>query len=97
MHHSALTIGKFIPLDEANESTYAWVRDDPTINQRLLIVLNLAKGKDGRGEEQTFAIPQSVDVAGARLVISNGSEKEGAGIDGTSLKLSPWEGRVYLL
>jgi glycosidase len=90
-----LILGKFIPLDEDNERIYAWVRDDPTIQQKLLIVLNLARGKDGRGEEVTFSIPNSVDTSSAKLLITNGNEKDTSIIG--DLKLTPWEGRVYLL
>jgi hypothetical protein len=37
-----------------------------------------------------------VDVSAARLVISNGDEKEGSGVSGV-MRLGRWEGRVYLL
>ncbi len=89
-------IGKFIPLDEDNEEIYAYIRDDSTISKRYLVILNFGRGS-GRGVESTFAVPDSVDVAHAKLLISNGDESEGSGIQGKQVKLSPWEGRIYAL
>ncbi|ORY32235.1 glycoside hydrolase superfamily [Naematelia encephala] len=91
----ALVYGKFIPLDEKNEDTYAYIRDDSTISQILLIVLNFARG-DGRGATSTFVVPKEVDVSNAKLIISNGQAKQGSAIDG-EIQLSPWEGRIYVL
>lgn len=82
-------------MDEANESIYAYVREDPTIGEKLLVILNMSRGS-GRGEEVNFTVPSEVDVSKAKLLISNGPEKEGAGLDQT-VKLGPFEGRIYLL
>ena len=87
-------IGKFEPLDESNENTYAWVRNDPTIQQKLLVVLNLARG-DGRGAPATFRT-SDLDTSGARLLITNGKEAINSKFDGV-IELEPWEGRIYLL
>ena len=87
--------GKFIPLDEDNESTYAYIRDDPTINQCLLVVLNMARGT-GRGEASTFNVPSEIDASKAKLIVTNGPEKEGSAF-GKEMKLEAWEGRIYLL
>ncbi len=83
-----------MPLDESNEETYAWVRDDPTIKEKLLVVLNFARG-DGRGAASTFN-PMGVDTKGAKLLVTNGPAKLGSGIVG-DIKLEAWEGRIYLL
>nr|WVH01974.1 hydrolase [Naematelia aurantialba] len=93
--YPALVYGKFIPLDKKNEATYAYIRDDPTISQRLLVILNFARG-NGRGAASTFEVPTDVDVSKAKLIITNGDAKEGSGING-NIELTPWEGRVYLL
>jgi len=93
--YEALVYGVFIPLDESNESIYAYIRDDPTVAQRLLVVLNMARGS-GRGEASTFAVPKDLDGSKAKLIISNGNESEGSGF-GSEIKLEAWEGRIYLL
>jgi hypothetical protein len=31
------------------------------------------------------------------LIITNGEEKEGSGLEGNKIELSEWEGRVYVL
>jgi alpha-glucosidase len=90
-----LCLGKFVPLDETDEKVYAYIRDDPTIGQKLLVVLNMARGQ-GRGEDVTFKLPAGVDAAKAKLVITNGSAKEGSPLE-SPMKLSPFEGRIYLL
>lgn len=92
--YEALIYGKFIPLDERNEEIYAWIRDDPTTDQKLLVVLNFARG-GGRGKASTF-IPTDMNTKGAKLLITNGSAKLGSGIDG-DIALQPWEGRIYVL
>ncbi|CAD6587105.1 MAG: hypothetical protein TREMPRED_004662 [Tremellales sp. Tagirdzhanova-0007] len=92
--YEALIYGKFLPLDEANEETYGWIRDDPTIDQRLLVILNFARG-DGRGARSTFT-PTNIDTKRAKLIVTNGPAKIDSGIDG-DIKLEPWEGRIYLL
>lgn len=89
--------GKFVPLDVKNEEVYAWIRDDPTINQKVLIVLNFARGADKRGKEVTWSIPSEVDVSNAKLIITNGEAKEGEGLSGREIALGKWEGRIYLL
>jgi alpha-glucosidase len=87
--------GVFIPLDESNESIYAYIRDDPTVAQRLLVVLNMARGS-GRGEASTFAVPKDLDGSKAKLIISNGAEGQGSSF-GSEIKMEAWEGRIYLL
>ena len=67
-----------------------------TIDQKLLVVLNMARGS-GRGAESTFAVPADVDGPKAKLLITNGPEKEGSAFASGELKLRPWEGRIYLL
>ncbi|RSH95501.1 hypothetical protein EHS25_000593 [Saitozyma podzolica] len=93
----AIIYGDFISLDPESEESYAYIRQHPTTNQRILVVLNFAKGDDGMGREITFDPGAlGVDVSAARLVISNGDEKEGSGVSGV-MRLGRWEGRVYLL
>ncbi len=95
--YEALIYGKFVPLDEADEEVYAWVRDDPTIGQKMLVVLNLARGADGRGKEVEWTVPNGVDVSGAKVVITNGEAKVGEGLEGGKVKLGKFEGRIYQL
>lgn len=93
----SLTIsGKFIPLDTSDKN-YAYLRVDSTISQTLLVILNLARGKDGRGEETTFTVPGDVDVSKAKLIIANKEGLEGSGIEGKEVGLGKYEGRIYLL
>ncbi|KAK4688709.1 hypothetical protein P7C73_g1403, partial [Tremellales sp. Uapishka_1] len=95
--YESLVYGEFIPLDEGNEETYAYIRDDPTISQKLLVVLNFARG-NGRGNASTFIVPETVDISRTQLLISNGQEKEGSKIPSSrEIALTPWEGRIYLL
>lgn len=93
--YESLIYGLFHPLDEANEDVYAWIREDKTINQRLLVVLNMGRG-DGRGKDVSWTVPKEVQRNGAKLIITNGSAKEGSGLD-DKIELSKFEGRVYLL
>jgi hypothetical protein len=88
-----LTSGKFIAIDEANDDTYAFIREDETNGQRVFVLLNFARG-EGRGKESTFK--PDFDFSGAKLLLSNGDATEGSGIDG-EIELGPWEGRIYLL
>ena len=90
--YEALIYGVFIPLDESNEDVYAWIRNDPTIGQKVLVVLNFGRGQ-GRGKEVKWTVPEQVDIANAKLIISNGKEEALA----REITLSPWEGRVYAL
>ena len=90
-----LTSGKFIPLDESDESIYAYIRDDPTIGQKLLVVLNMDRG-DGRGKAVNYSIPSSVDGSKSKLIITNGPAEEGSSFD-KEIQLEPFEGRIYLL
>ncbi len=90
-------IGDFIPLDQSSEDNYAYIRHHIDTDQRVLVILNFAKGDDGLGSEIRFDPSEfGVDASQAQLLISNGEQKEGSRIDGP-LRLSPWEGRVYLL
>lgn len=75
--------GRFIPIDEENEETAAWIRDDPTIGQRLLVVLNLVRG-NGRGKAVTFEIG-TLDVSNAKLIVTNGPAEDGSLIKATSV------------
>ncbi|ORY35315.1 putative hydrolase [Naematelia encephala] len=96
-HHPAMVYGEFIPLDPESEKNYSYIRYHSETNQRILVVLNFAKGTDGLGEDITFdPVTVGVDMTSAKLLISNGEEKEGSGVQGT-MTLSSWEGRVYLL
>jgi alpha-glucosidase len=98
-----LTIaGTFIPLDEKNEKTYSYIRHDKTIDQKILVILNFSRsGPDAEGyyhgEKASFEVPSDIDVSNARLIITNGGEKEGSGLEGSKIELSEWEGRVYVL
>ena len=58
-------------------------------------MLNMARG-GGRGEEVTFELPSEVDASKSKLVITNGPADEGSALE-SPLKLSPFEGRIYLL
>lgn len=94
--------GSFIPLDESNNKTYSYIRDDKTIGQKLLVVLNFARtsvDKEGyyHGEKSTVQLPKDLDVSNAKLIVTNGEAKEGSGIEGSSIELGEWEGRIYLL
>jgi hypothetical protein len=71
------------------------MRDDPTIGQKLFIVLNMARGS-GRGESVTYNVPETVDGTKAKLIITNGPASEGSGLD-KELSLEPFEGRIYAL
>ena len=71
------------------------MRDDPTIGQKLLVVLNMARGS-GRGETVSFTVPESVDGSKAKLIITNGPAAEGSSLD-KELSLEPFEGRIYAL
>jgi len=71
------------------------MRDDPTIGQKLLVVLNMARGS-GRGEAVTFTVPKNVDASNAKLIITNGPAAEGSGLE-KELSLEPFEGRIYVL
>jgi alpha-glucosidase len=73
------------------------VRDDPTINQKVLVVLNLSRGSDGRGKEVKWSVPVDVDVTSAKLVITNGPAQEGEAISNRELSLGKFEGRIYVL
>ena len=44
-----------------------------------------------------FEIPRDVDAGKAKLLISNGPEKDSSALQAGSIKLEPWEGRIYLL
>lgn len=95
INHSAIQ-GGFIALDESTEETYAYIREHPPSGQKLLVVLNLSPGSDGRGAPSTFVLPCGLDTSGSKLLISNGEVQEGQRIEG-SILLGPWEGRIYLL
>lgn len=91
-------VGKFISLDAASEQVFAYIRDDETISQRVLVILNMARGKDEKGLEVEWQLPADVDVSKAKLLITNGPLEEGSGVEKDGkVKLSKWEGRVYLL
>jgi hypothetical protein len=95
-------LGTFIPLDEKNEKTYSYIRHDKTIDQKILVVLNFSRsGPDAEGyyhgEKSSFDLPKDLDVSKAKLIITNGEEKEGSGLEGSTIELSEWEGRVYVL
>lgn len=92
--YEALIYGVFVPLDEANEDVYAWIRNDATIGQRMLVVLNLAQGENKRGKQVKWTIPS--EISGGKLVISNGDAPDGTGLE-KEITLGPWEGRVYVL
>jgi alpha-glucosidase len=74
---------------------YAWIRDDHTISQRLLVILNMGRG-EGRGSDTTWTVPEKIHSNGAKLLITNGEAKEGSGLEG-KVELGKFEGRVYLL
>ncbi|KAL7424802.1 hypothetical protein Q5752_000486 [Cryptotrichosporon argae] len=90
--YDTLIYGSFIPLDEANEESYAWGRTDKLTGQALLVVLNFARG-DGRGKNTVFHVPADIDVDAARLLITNGAAKEGSSAP-RAIDLEPWEGRI---
>jgi alpha-glucosidase len=90
-------IGTFGPLETADD-IYAYTRTDSTINQKLLVILNFARGSNRRGEAMTFEVPKDMDVSGAKLLIANNEGlQEGSGIEGGKLELGKYEGRIYLL
>lgn len=64
----------------------------------MLVILNMSRGKDEKGLEVEWQMPGDVDVSGAKLLISNGDQAEGSGLEKDGkVKLGKWEGRVYLL
>lgn len=90
-------IGTFGPLETADD-IYAYTRADSTINQKLLVILNFARGSDRRGEAMTFEVPKDLGVSGAKLLVTNNGElQEGSGIEGGKVELGKYEGRIYLL
>lgn len=96
------TQGTFIPLDESNGKTYAYIREDKTIGQKLLVLLNFARSaadSEGyyHGEKASVELPKDLDVSSAKLIVTNGEAKEGSGLEGSSIELGEWEGRIYLL
>jgi glycosidase len=101
-HGQADITGTFIPLDEKNEKTYSYIRHDKTIDQKLLVILNFSRSEPDsegyyHGEKASFEIPGDIDISKAKLIITNGEEKEGSGLEGNKIELSEWEGRVYVL
>jgi len=102
VNNSADMTGTFIPLDEKNEKSYSYIRHDKTIDQKILVVLNFSRsGPDTEGyyhgEKTTVELPSDIDVSKAKLIITNGDQKEGSGLENGKIVLSEWEGRVYLL
>ncbi|EIW72517.1 hypothetical protein TREMEDRAFT_66927 [Tremella mesenterica DSM 1558] len=98
--YQALIYGTFHPLDESNENIYVYTRHDPCLSQTLLIVLNLARGPQGRGEPTSWDPKKwNVDLRGARLLMTNGDVALGAQDQRNEdvMELEPWEGRIYLL
>ncbi|OCF39721.1 alpha-glucosidase [Kwoniella heveanensis CBS 569] len=94
--NDAMIYGRFIPLDESNEETYAYIREDLEHGQKLLVVLNLARGGDQRGVTSTVVIPSEIDTTRSKLLISNVEESVDGRIYG-EISLAPWEGRIYSL
>ena len=100
--YALTSTGTFIPLDEKNEKTYSYIRHDKTIDQKLLVILNFSRSEPDsegyyHGEKASFEIPSDIDISKAKLIITNGEEKEGSGLEGNKIELSEWEGRVYVL
>ncbi|WVQ69633.1 uncharacterized protein L199_007853 [Kwoniella botswanensis] len=93
--YDAMIYGKFIPLDEPNEETYSYIREDPKVGQKLLVVLNLSRTGNNRGTPSTVVLPPGLDTSNSKLLISNVGSSEGR-IEG-DIHLAPWEGRIYLL
>ena len=94
--------GTFIPVDESNGKTYAYVREDKTIGQKLLVLLNFARSSadsEGyyHGEKASVELPKDLDISNAKLIVTNGEAKEGSGLEGSSIELGAWEGRIYVL
>ncbi|WWD21819.1 hypothetical protein CI109_106307 [Kwoniella shandongensis] len=94
--HEAMIYGDFVPLDEANEDTYSYIREDRQIGEKLLIVLNLARGDNGRGARSVVVLPRDLNVSDSKLLISNIDGTESQRIVG-DIELAPWEGRIYAL
>lgn len=100
--HLALVYGTFVPLDEESEENYSYIRHDENTGEKLLVLLNLARGEGGPGglgHGTTITVdPKAwgVDVSKARLLVSNDGAKVGSGIDGP-IALDNWAGRVYVL
>ncbi|KAL1406610.1 hypothetical protein Q8F55_008316 [Vanrija albida] len=98
----ALVYGTFIPLDEESEENYSYIREDEHTGEKLLVLLNFARGEGGpggQGHGTTITVdPKAwgVDVSKARLLVSNDGAKVGSGIDGP-VTLDNWAGRVYVL
>lgn len=74
--------GGFELLDPENPHTFVFVKHDSE-GVWALVALNFT------GEAQTVDFPESLKEKGRTLLISN--------VDGEEEKLSPWEGRIYLL
>jgi oligo-1,6-glucosidase len=85
LHHArkALVYGDYKDLDPENEKVFAYTR---TLgDERFLVVLNF----DGAATELT--LPDGVKIGS--LLLSN--LPTGSPVDGGTLKLRPWEARIY--
>ncbi|RSH78836.1 uncharacterized protein EHS24_001757 [Apiotrichum porosum] len=95
--HLAIIYGKFIPLDESSEENYTYIREDEDTGEKLLVVLNLARGPDRTGLPiKVDLASMGVDTSNAQLIIANDGAEVGSGISGP-LDLDNWGARVYLL
>jgi len=95
--HPVLVYGVFVPLDPEAEDNYTYIRHDPETGERVLVVLNFNAGEARAGAPTTIDLENlGVDIARARLLISNDAAAVGSGIDGP-ITLDKWCGRIYLL
>ncbi|KAL7419003.1 hypothetical protein Q5752_006688 [Cryptotrichosporon argae] len=73
--HPALLYGDFTPLDNESNENYSYIRHHAATGERILVVLNFARGDDGMGRSITWdPAVNGVDMAGATLLISNNAE-----------------------
>ena len=85
--NNILVYGDYIPLFEDDEQIFSYLRqlDD----ERLIIILNFSK------EYSQFEIPEGINFSDQKLLISNYNLENRKGLK--SLKLNPYEARVYRL
>jgi oligo-1,6-glucosidase len=80
-HSDVLVHGRFEVFDQGNEKTFTFGKVYE--EKTVLVVLNFS------AEEQAWEIPSSMEEGKLRVLMSN--------VDGLGEKLSPWEGRAYLV
>ena len=93
--HPGLVYGRYDPVAEDDPDVFAYRRtlededENEAEGEEFLVVLNFFEG------EPSFALPDSVAVDGAELLLAN--YPADAGEDPRTFELRPYEGRLYRL